>query len=486
MFSNQMIVNFKSFMATRLVNCRLMPVVCTEESPGNRDKALQMKCSFLISVTFLMIFPFAGCLGDDGNVLRTKVSVLDDKWYFNNRILNPGSPAEGLLMNVRMVNSVFEDQSLKATKLGAGFNPMANTEAFISKIPEYVSCGVNAFTISLQGGTPGYEGAINTAFEANGSIRKDYLQRVEKVIRACDENHAAVILSCFYQRQHSHGSALNGKESIEKALKNTVKWITNKKFTNVILEVSNEYRHGGYLKWPDGDWLITDSAQIELIERAKSLNPHLLVSTSGMGDGLVNEQLAQKVDYLLIHLNNTSKDQYAAKIGQLKKYGKPIVCNEDDKLGNDGASALLLSVSNSAGWGFMNSQKNQTMPFRYNGFEDDTVVYREMKNVSTKGFRIHPTSVNRNSIIITYPKDGDTFQVGQIITIQFAHSMLFNNQTNKVEILINNIPVEGLIAGTSQFRWEPKSKGVYVVEAVVKSPTGEIVYRSPKVDFIVK
>jgi hypothetical protein len=61
-----------------------------------------------------------------------------------------------------------------------------------AKIPEYVANGVNAFTISLQGGTPGYEGAINTAFDANGSTRKAYLQRVEKVIWACDENHAAM------------------------------------------------------------------------------------------------------------------------------------------------------------------------------------------------------------------------------------------------------------------------------------------------------
>jgi hypothetical protein len=199
-------------------------------------------------VAFPMILLFSGFKSVKERHIITKVSIVKDKWYFNDRVLNPGSPAEGLLMNVRMVNSVFEDRGPTAAKLEPDFDPMANTEAFILKIPEYVSYGVNAFTISLQGGAPGYEGAINTAFAANGSIREDYLQRVEKVIRACDDNHAVVILSCFYQRQHSHGSALNGKESILKALENTVKWITAKRFTNVILEVSNEYRHGGYLK----------------------------------------------------------------------------------------------------------------------------------------------------------------------------------------------------------------------------------------------
>src|SRR5690554_5175132 len=141
-----------------------------------------------------------------------QVSLQDGKWYFNNKVINPSSPAEGLLMNVRMVNSVFEDRGTKLPEKLTGFEPMNNTDAFVSKIPEYVNSGVNAFTISLQGGVPGYEGAINTAFNPDGSLREGYLQRVEKVIRACDTNQAAVILSCFYQRQHSHFSALKGKD----------------------------------------------------------------------------------------------------------------------------------------------------------------------------------------------------------------------------------------------------------------------------------
>ena len=441
---------------------------------------------FLTLVAFLSVLTCAGSKVGEDNIHKTKVSILGDKWYFNDQILNPGSPAEGLLMNVRMVNSVFEDISPTATKLDAGFDPMTNTDSFISKIPEYVANGVNAFTISLQGGAPGYEGAVNTAFDANGSLREAYLQRVEKVVRACDKNHAAVILSCFYQRQHSHGSALNGKASIIRALENSVQWITQKKFTNVILEVSNEYRHGGYLKWPDGDWLITDAAQIELIDRAKSLNTALLVSTSGMGNGEVNEQLAQKVDYLVIHLNNTALEQFAEKIGQLKRYGKPILCNEDDKLDKEGESALMLSVSNGAGWGFMHSKKNQTLPFSYDGFRDDTLVYRGMKNVTTKDFRIDTTLVYQNSITITHPKDGDIFQLGQRISIQYTHAKQTNGQSNSVEILVNGNPLERLVDGSDRLGWEPKNAGVFIVEALVKSPAGEILYRSPKVDFIVK
>ena len=61
--------------------------------------------------------------------------------------------------------------------------------------------GVNAFTLSLQGGMPGYEGALNSAFEPDGSLRESYLARVARVIEACDRAGLVVILGCFYQRQ---------------------------------------------------------------------------------------------------------------------------------------------------------------------------------------------------------------------------------------------------------------------------------------------
>jgi hypothetical protein len=40
---------------------------------------------------------------------RTRVTIVDGRWNINGSVTNPGSKAEGLLMNVRMVNSIFED-----------------------------------------------------------------------------------------------------------------------------------------------------------------------------------------------------------------------------------------------------------------------------------------------------------------------------------------------------------------------------------------
>src|SRR4051794_24968563 len=146
-------------------------------------------------------FGVAAVSGADAGreVPNTRVSIVDGKWHINGKITNAGARAEGLLMNVRMVNAVFEDTNDKTRT--SGFDADANTDAFIASIPDYVAQGVGAFTICLQGGMPGYEGAINSAFNADGSLRDSYLKRVRRVIEACDRQGAVVILGCYYQRQ---------------------------------------------------------------------------------------------------------------------------------------------------------------------------------------------------------------------------------------------------------------------------------------------
>ena len=125
----------------------------------------------------------------------TRIAIVQGRWHFNGQVTYPGTPAEGLLMNVRMVNAVFEDRNKP------DFNADANTDQFIARIPEYAACGVRAFTLCLQGGMPGYEGAVNSAFDPDGGLRPAYLARADRVIRACDRHGLAVILGLYYQRQ---------------------------------------------------------------------------------------------------------------------------------------------------------------------------------------------------------------------------------------------------------------------------------------------
>src|SRR5262249_10122573 len=120
---------------------------------------------------------------------KTQVSLVNGHWHINDKITNPGSRAEGLLMNVRMVNATFEDANSKTRP--PAFDADRNTARLIEQIPSYATNGINAITLCLQGGMPGYEGALNSAFEPDGSLRPEYLSRVARVIDACDENGLA-------------------------------------------------------------------------------------------------------------------------------------------------------------------------------------------------------------------------------------------------------------------------------------------------------
>lgn len=305
---------------------------------------------------------------------RTRLALRDGRWLINDRPTNPGSAAEGLLMNVRMVNAVFEDRHKP------DFDPEANTDRFIAHLPAYAASGVNAFTLCLQGGMPGYEGALNSAFEPDGSLRPGYLGRVERVVRACDRHGMAVILGLYYQRQ---SRVLKDDQAIRAGIVNAIRWVRERGFQNVLIEIANEYPHGGFVHA-----LIRDpTGQASLIRLAKETAPDLLVSASGYGDGQVHRAVAEAADFLLPHWNGTTVDQIPARIAALRQFGKPVVCNEDDKTGAEAVAALRACVEHGASYGLMLKDRNQTLPFRFEGPADDPTFYAELRRLTTAASR---------------------------------------------------------------------------------------------------
>src|SRR5262249_33527041 len=156
---------------------------------------------------------------------------------------------------------------------------------------------------------------------SEGNLRGPYLRRVRRVIESCDQHGAVVILGCFYQRQDQ---ILRGEPAVCAAVVNVAQWVKGCGFTNVALEIANEFGHGGF----DHAILRTAEGQVQLLELAKKTHADLLVSTSGLGDGKFPEEVAQAADFLLIHFNGTKTEDIPARIKALKKFGKPVVCNE--------------------------------------------------------------------------------------------------------------------------------------------------------------
>jgi len=300
---------------------------------------------------------------------RTRVEIRGDRFFISDQVTYPGAPAEGRLMNVRAVNAVFEDASKP------DFDPEANTSRFIAEIPEYGASGVRAFTLNLQGGWPGYEGAVNSAFDADGALKPGYMARVRRVIEACDRAGVCVILGYFYQRQDQR---LRDEAAVRAAVVNATKWVRANGFANVLIEIANEFEHQGF----EHELIRSPAGQVELMRLVRQTAPGLYVSASGLGNGRMPDEVAEAADFILPHFNDTPVQDMPARATALRRFGKPVVCNEDDKVGAAGAEAARRSVANGLSWGLMAWEVNQRLPFQFDGSADDTVVYAALRELT--------------------------------------------------------------------------------------------------------
>ena len=128
------------------------------------NNSIAILCLFFLLPCVFLLAAVQPCKG----ATQTRVAITGNKWIINGQPVLADSPAEGLLMNVRMVNAVFEDTGPYADDHLKGFDPETNTERFVQQIPEYVDHRARAFTISLQGDFPSNEGAVNSAYNADG------------------------------------------------------------------------------------------------------------------------------------------------------------------------------------------------------------------------------------------------------------------------------------------------------------------------------
>jgi hypothetical protein len=294
----------------------------------------------------------------------TRLTTDAGRFEINGAVTYPGQSAEGLLMNVRMVNSVFEDTNRPS------FDPGANTDEFLGRMREYVTLGVRAFTVSLQGGYPGYEGARNTAFLGNGDLKSAYLARVARVIERAGTLGAIVILCLYYQRQDQY---LADEQAVRAGVTHAADWLRSRGYRNVILEIANEYGHSGF----NHAILRSDAGVAGLIRLAKSRYPALPVSASYLRSGQTTSQVAAASDLILVHFNSVAVSDIPARVRALRSTypGKPVVCNEDARTGSAAAAAASASTRAGASYGLMVERVNQYYDFDFLGRRDDPTAY---------------------------------------------------------------------------------------------------------------
>ncbi|MGI9336838.1 MAG: hypothetical protein ACR2RL_27105 [Gammaproteobacteria bacterium] len=330
----------------------------------------------------------------------TTVAIRGEDWLVDGRPTHAGRDfrghrIEGLLLNSRMANGVFDDANPLTRHLWAypdtgEWDAQRNLAELIAMLPEYCSYGLDAVCVNLQGASPlGYyrshdEGIAELlarihdrhpdttnediwaglpgqhsqpwdsgAMTPEGTLKPDFLARTGRLIQAADRAGLVVVLGLFYFGQDER---LIDEAAVVRAVENACTWVLEQNFANVVVEINNEcnvprYEHE----------ILTPRRVHELIALAKSISGQgrrLLVGTSFAREDLPTKAVIAESDFILLHGNGIDDPaELADRVDETRAIatyaGQPIVFNEDDHFDFDRPeNNFIAALSRRAGWGF--------------------------------------------------------------------------------------------------------------------------------------
>ncbi|MBL9137900.1 MAG: hypothetical protein JNK85_18690 [Verrucomicrobiales bacterium] len=312
----------------------------------------------------------AGCRPTTGPRIqrrRTEVSIRGNSFHINARPTYEGRVwkghrIEGLLMNARLVQGIFDDRNPETVARWAypdsgRWDAERNTREFVAAMPEWRRHGLLSFTINLQGGSPqGYSQSQpwhNSAFEADGSLRTDALERLARILNRADELGMVVILGYFYFGQDQR---LTDEGAVLRAVDAATDWLVRGGWRNVLVEVNNECN----VRY---DHPILQPARVhELIhrirDRSAAANRRCYVSTSYGGGTVPGANVTAAADFLLLHGNGVKSPSGIRDLVRRTRAipgaaSKPLLFNEDDHFEFDQPdNHFVAAVESYASWGY--------------------------------------------------------------------------------------------------------------------------------------
>jgi hypothetical protein len=301
---------------------------------------------------------------------RTTLDVQDDRFLIDGRPTYPGRcfhgrRIEGLLLNARMVQGVFDDLNPATRPMFAypdgPFDAERNTDEFVAAMPSWRLAGLLAFTVNFQGGSPqGYSSDQpwhNSAFEADGRLRPDYAARMGRIVERADQLGMVVILGYFYFGQDQR---LANEAAVGAAVDNATAWIVANGYTNVIVEVANEIdvpRYTHQILKPDRCHELIELVQLRSAGRVANRAGRLLAGTSYRGGSIPRANVVGVADVLFLHGNHIDDPAeirlMVRETRALPYYrGQPIVFNEDDHFDFErDDNNFMAAVGEGASWG---------------------------------------------------------------------------------------------------------------------------------------
>jgi hypothetical protein len=434
---------------------------------------------------------------------RTSVSIVGDQFHINGvptyqgRTWTTGGRPhriEGLLMNARLVQGIFDDLNPQtrgqwAYRDTGRWDPDRNTTEFVQAMAAWRAHGLLSFTLNLQGGCPyGYcrqQPWDNSAFAPDGSLRDPFMRRLERILTRADELGMVVMLGYFYFGQDQR---LVDEAAVTRAVDNATAWVLDRGYANVIVEVNNEcnvsYDHA----------ILRCDRVHELIDRVKRTERagrRLYASTSLGGGAVPPAAVVSASDYVLLHGNGVRDPaRMVEMIRQARAMSadapKPIVNNEDDQpwrvdaqgWGEDGNN-FVAAVSQYASWGFFDfrlegehrdvNQGYQSMPVNWQ-------ISSPRKRAFFERLRAITGSPGAPAVSVDWGQPVGRLTVG----IEPAGGGRLGRLT-RVDVLVNNAVAASVVEPPLAFTLDRLPDGDHSVRVrvVYQGDLGEVVVESP-------
>ena len=294
---------------------------------------------------------------------KSAISIQGEDFLLNGQktyseIPGAAAAAQGLLMNARFIQGIFDDKADpgRFNRFGRIFEPDKNTMDLIASLPQWYAFGLRAFTVGFQGGGPCFTTSNktidNNPYTADGRlIDSAYLDRMDRLIRAADAIGMVVIVSFLYPGQLPR---LQDDQAVTEAVRSAARFLREQQYTNVLIEVCNEMdidKAHPIVHQPGG--------MVQLIELARQESGGLLTSCSCAG-GVSFPEISQASDFILVHGNGCTRQQLYNLISKvrLESPGKPVLCNED----SSAIGQLQVAFETHTSWGYYNNITKQEPP----------------------------------------------------------------------------------------------------------------------------
>lgn len=336
--------------------------------------------------------------------MNTRISIHGPDFHINDEptykgCIHEGRRIEGLLLNSRMVQAIFDDENPKTaahwqypdTKI---WDPDRNTNEFCKALPIYREHGLLAVTVGLQGGGPVYnpevyEHYINSAFEWDGSLKSTYFERLRKILATANDFGMVIIVNYFYWQQNRR---FESDKAIRRATQLASEWLLETGYRNILVDVNNEVQKGAGLLESEGIHEL-----IQIVRDTQINGERLLVGTSihplNHDPG---GKWADLADFFLPHGNDSPPNLLRQEMRQLKEWEayvakpRPILINEDSV----DIRNLDVAVDEGISWGYY----SQGYGSNYKDQRWDWTIHkREPRHEYLSGYQTPPVNWNINT-----------------------------------------------------------------------------------------